>query len=197
MAEDDETVPLPPAGGDTVPLPASGEADAGPERTDGPPSATVWSGRARVPVGEPAEPAEEWPVTDPGGGRWWLPMLVGAVAVLLLGVLGVGVWLIVQALGEPRSPVVPAASPSPSPSGSATASPTPSAAPTRDDPAPTASPGPDPSPDPSPSPAASPSPAESESPEPSPSPEPSVPADRPEPSAPEPTSDARARSRAP
>jgi hypothetical protein len=62
----------------------------------GPPP--VWSGRAEVPPAgvRPSGPATaQWerpPAED--GGRWWMPIVIGLVGLVLLGVLGYGLWLI-------------------------------------------------------------------------------------------------------
>ncbi len=164
-----DTAPLPE---DTTPLEPDQTAPLPPDTTRG-----TWSGRAAVPTGGPAAPTEEWTVA-PAGSTWWMPMLIGAVAILLLSVLGVGVWLIASTLSRDPEPAAPPASPSES------VSPTPSqpAVPTEDErPAPSpVRPGPSPRPAPSPAP----SPTAPESPEPQPSIAPSPPEESPEPSPP-------------
>ncbi|WBB78281.1 PASTA domain-containing protein [Micromonospora sp. WMMD882] len=68
----------------------------GPGRTS-----SAWSGRAGVPPPRPAghpEPARgEWDPGDQGDRRWWLPILVASVVLVLLAVLGLGLWLIARA----------------------------------------------------------------------------------------------------
>ncbi|MEO3775807.1 PASTA domain-containing protein [Micromonospora sp. B11E3] len=101
----DETRPPPPTGGreepvdPTRPLPPAG-ADARPE-----PAPTVWSGRAGVPPPRPAEYREpaggDWYAEEQAGRRWWTPIVLGIVALLLLGLLGAGLWLILQAEDTP------------------------------------------------------------------------------------------------
>lgn len=111
---DDRTRPLPPpapagpAGpGDTLRT-ASGGAGTG--RT---PSAP-WSGRAEVPAprsaGYPEPAAGEWYPEDQGDRRWWMPILVASVALVVLAVLGLGLWLIARAELEPE-PTVPSSLP--------------------------------------------------------------------------------------
>jgi hypothetical protein len=98
---DDATRPLPdPAEGTprgepvdpTRPLPPSGDAT----RRE-PPTPAVWSGRAGVPPPRPMEYREpaagEWYGEEQPGRRWWTPILLGVVALLLLGLLGGGLWL--------------------------------------------------------------------------------------------------------
>jgi hypothetical protein len=64
----------------------------------------VWSGRAGVPpagVRAPGPATAQWerpPVED--SGRWWMPIVIGLVGLLLLGVLGYGLWLIGAANGD-------------------------------------------------------------------------------------------------
>jgi hypothetical protein len=112
-AAGDDTAVGPPAGDETVVGPRAGDETvvgppAGDETVVGPPavSATqVWSGRAEVPPAgvRPAGPAtaqwEQPPAEDPG--RWWMPIVIGLVGLLLLGVLGYGLWLIGAAEDEP------------------------------------------------------------------------------------------------
>ncbi|WP_229399009.1 PASTA domain-containing protein [Micromonospora okii] len=102
---DDATRPLPePADGTphgeptdrTRPLPRSGETTR-PE----PPAPAVWSGRAGVPPPRPVEYREpaagEWYGEEQPGRRWWTPIALGVVALLLLGLLGGGLWLATSA----------------------------------------------------------------------------------------------------
>jgi len=92
----------------------------------------AWSGRAGVPPRTMREVRETGPVAwetsaDQDGRRWWMPILIGIIALLLLGILAFGIWLILKSQENEPGP------PSPSPSVSST---TPSASPT---PAPTTS----------------------------------------------------------
>ncbi|MCM0678043.1 PASTA domain-containing protein [Micromonospora phytophila] len=108
----------------TTPLP--------PDRS-GPPA---WSGRAEVPPPRPADPREagtEWYAEDPGGRRWWLPILWGVIVLLLLGLLGVGLWLALQSAHDAGTGPEPSPSPSRTSAAPTTAAPT-SAAPTTSSP---------------------------------------------------------------
>ncbi|WP_430779649.1 PASTA domain-containing protein [Actinoplanes sp. G11-F43] len=80
------------------------------------PDRDVWTGRAGVrPYGAvPRDPYEEesgWADRDAvePSGRWWTPIAVGTVAVVLLGLLGFGILVIVQNSGAGTDP--PAATP--------------------------------------------------------------------------------------
>ncbi|MGC5660620.1 PASTA domain-containing protein [Micromonospora sp. WMMD723] len=92
----DATRPLPPAGGSPPP----GATDA-----------PVWSGRAGVPAaraGDPGEPAE-WYAEEQRGRRWWTPILLGVLGLVLLGLVGAGIWLALRAVdtssdGTPTPP---------------------------------------------------------------------------------------------
>ncbi|MGW0434639.1 PASTA domain-containing protein [Micromonospora sp. NPDC003197] len=80
-----------------------------------------WSGRAEVPAGVRGGTPPDWyDEEDYDNGRWWMPILLGVIALFLLAVLGVGVWLIVQA-----SQRGPASEPPPGPTPSATSAPSP------------------------------------------------------------------------
>jgi hypothetical protein len=74
----------------------------GPLGHDEPPR---WSARANVP--QPGDPAlrqstpEEWIEEDPYQGRsWFTPVIVGIVALVLVGALSVGLYLIYQATAD-------------------------------------------------------------------------------------------------
>lgn len=94
-ADDDATalgppVRLPDA---TSIMPPADEVGAGP-------GAAAWAGRAEVRPPQPGYETEpEWGAAPPPGprGRWWMPIVVGIVALVLLALLGWGIWLIVQA----------------------------------------------------------------------------------------------------
>ncbi|MFG1738143.1 PASTA domain-containing protein [Micromonospora chalcea] len=115
-AGSDATRAMPPDAGDaTRPLPG------GPSRR--PLDATTpqepvgaWSGRAGVPPPRPAgypEPGGEWYGDEQAGRRWWMPILLGILALLLLGLIGVGVWLALRAADQDSDPgTVPSAVPS-------------------------------------------------------------------------------------
>ena len=74
-------------------LPPVDEAGAGA-------GAAAWAGRAEVRPPLPGYETEpEWgppPPPEPRG-RWWMPIVVGILALVLLALLGWGIWLIVAA----------------------------------------------------------------------------------------------------
>ncbi|MDW3845041.1 PASTA domain-containing protein [Micromonospora sp. BRA006-A] len=132
------------AGDATRPLPGGAAAQGGPAGQAGPggqggprrpldataPQEPVgaWSGRAGVPPPRPAgypEPGGEWYGDEQSGRRWWMPILLGVLALLLLGLIGVGVWLALRAADRNSEPGPPV----PSISAQTSAAPT-SAAPT-------------------------------------------------------------------
>ena len=84
----------------------------------------AWSGRAEVrpPRPEQYTTVTEWdevpPPTEPRG-RWWMPILLGILALLLLGALGWGIYLIAQ--NSDDDPAAPAPAPSaPAPTATTT-----------------------------------------------------------------------------
>jgi hypothetical protein len=93
--------------------------------------APTWSGRAGVPEPgtRPPVPGEEgWEPGGPrGGGAWYLPVVLGIVLLLLLGLVGLGLWLgLRDSGGKPLAPAssAPATSAVPSPTRTATVAPT-------------------------------------------------------------------------
>jgi hypothetical protein len=140
-ADDDRT---PPSGGETAPMPAADETRQMPpaDETRQMPAAdetapvpAAWSGRAGVPPPD-ATPARgpapaEWPPPEDGGGRWWMPIVLGIVALLLLGGLIAGIWLIYNANKVETDPAT-----TPSPTLAPTSAPATTAAPTTSPPAP-------------------------------------------------------------
>ncbi|MEV6599059.1 PASTA domain-containing protein [Actinoplanes sp. NPDC051346] len=87
------------AGGDdatTVHQPAAGGGWADDDQ--------VWAGRAGVRRPDPASDATrtDWALVprDEPRGKWWMPIAVGLVALLLLSMLSWGVWLILQSTGD-------------------------------------------------------------------------------------------------
>ncbi|MER7420847.1 PASTA domain-containing protein [Micromonospora peucetia] len=128
----------PPAGEhDDGTAPLDRTAAVEPERSGPAP----WSGRAEVRPARPADqPEADWYADDQAARRWWLPIMWGVVVLLLLGLLGVGLWLALQSAdddpsGPEPSPSAPRASPTTTAPTSAapttsspSASPTPSAA---------------------------------------------------------------------
>jgi hypothetical protein len=115
-----ETAPFPrPAADETSVLPAAEEPAQPPAR---------WSARAGVPVRQQA-PEPGWVPGEEPPRTWWAPVLIVVAILVLLGLIGLGLWLAVR--GGPAA--VPSASPAPS---SAASSPSPILSPT---PGPTAS----------------------------------------------------------
>lgn len=107
------------------------------------PGEAAWSGRAEVPPPRPQEYVEtDWatPEREPGGS-WWMPILVGIIILILLALLGWGIWLIIQA--QEKNNQAPAPTPTPptpattSPSATPTTTP-PTTQATTTSPAPTA-----------------------------------------------------------
>ncbi|MEV4662472.1 PASTA domain-containing protein [Micromonospora echinofusca] len=148
-AEPDRTQPLPrpdrraaDAGDATRPVPVDGTAPldrtaAMPPERSGP---AAWSGRAEVrPAGPADQPETEWYAEDQGARRWWLPILWGVIVLLLVGLLGVGLWLALQPGDDDPSGPEPSPSPSVTRASPTTPAPT-SAAPTSA--SPSASPSP-------------------------------------------------------
>lgn len=101
-----EQLPRTPASDGTQILPSAADATRvagapGPEQ--------VWAARAEVRPPQPVPVADvtatQW--APPGGEprrHWWMPIVIGIVVFLLLGVLGVGVWLIVQGSKDDPAP---------------------------------------------------------------------------------------------
>ncbi|MFI2708722.1 PASTA domain-containing protein [Micromonospora sp. NPDC018662] len=92
----------------------------------------AWSGRAGVPPPRPAgypEPGAEWYGDEQAGRRWWMPILLGVLALILIGLIAAGVWLALRAADRDSGPGTPSAAPSVSVPASATsASATPTSA---------------------------------------------------------------------
>lgn len=88
-----------------------------------PPVGGNWAARAPVPprAAEPMIERRQWTeqAPRPPERRWWIPALIALVVLLLLAVLGFGLWLLFGGDGEGGSPVPPA------PSVSATGPPAP------------------------------------------------------------------------
>ena len=86
----------------------------------------AWTGRAEVRTPRPGGSAyteqDEWaaPVIREPRDRWWMPILVGIIALLLLTALGFGIYLIVQNTGGDSGPA-PVASTTGAPARTATA----------------------------------------------------------------------------
>jgi len=113
-----ETARFPrPASDETSVLPAAQEPGEPPAR---------WSARAGVPVRRDV-PEQGW-APDQEPRTWWAPVLIGVALLVLLGLIGLGLWLAVR--GQPAT--TPSASAAPSATASSASpspSPTPSASP--------------------------------------------------------------------
>lgn len=116
-------------GDETVVMPASGD------QTAVFPAATAWSGRAGVPPPEAtAVPEPVWPEPGSAGRRWWSPVVLGLLALVLLAIVGLGLWLALRDVEDRSTPGTPGASASSTPtksSRSSAAAPTTHAEPTR------------------------------------------------------------------
>ena len=68
----------------------------------------AWSGRAEVRPPQPGRgyPEVDWAAATPPErrDRWWMPIVVGLVALVLLGVLGWAIYLIVQNTDDQPAP---------------------------------------------------------------------------------------------
>ena len=141
QVEPGSTAPMdavPEAGSDrTVPF----DAAAAPDDAGAPVESPRWSARAQVRPGgatpvRDAAPGDWEEVTDPYGGRsWFTPIILSAVALLLIAMLVIGLVLIYRATRPstgPEPPVTASTSATPSPTQSARPSAVPtSAAPSR------------------------------------------------------------------
>lgn len=74
----------------------------------------AWSGRAEVRSPRPGQggdfTGEGWDGEPPGReprGKWWLPIVIGIAVLVLLALLGVGVWLIAKNAGSDDSTPTP------------------------------------------------------------------------------------------
>jgi hypothetical protein len=129
----DETrqFPAPPADDETAHLPASG----GPRSGDTAilPPVPAWSGRAGVPPPDAIRvPEEVSGYEEPGPSRrWWTPLLLALLALVLLGLLGFGLWLILRqdSNPDPGTPAVTPPAPSTQTSLSSPAAPSPTTSP--------------------------------------------------------------------
>lgn len=120
-ADDDATqvTPQAPRSDATSVLPAASGDETRTERDTRPTDnwadeSPVWSARAgvrsRAGYGDDLAEADWAEPTDEPHGRWWTPIVVGIVALLLLSLLGWGVYLIAQSRGEPADPPAATAS---------------------------------------------------------------------------------------
>jgi hypothetical protein len=91
------------------------------------PEPAKWSARAGVPTRGPRQAAPEEPewVPDREPSRvWWMPILIGLAGLVLLGLIGLGLWLAMRGGGPTPATSVP---PSTAPSSAAPAPTTPAA----------------------------------------------------------------------
>ncbi|WFE32982.1 PASTA domain-containing protein [Micromonospora sp. WMMD975] len=119
-AGDGENATRPLPGGASRPLDATGRQEVV--------GGGAWSGRAGVPPPRPAgypEPGAEWYGDEQAGRRWWMPILLGILALILIGLIAAGVWLALRAADRDSGP---GTSPSAVPSTSASPSATPTSA---------------------------------------------------------------------
>ncbi|WP_433723436.1 PASTA domain-containing protein [Actinoplanes sp. CA-051413] len=135
-ADVDRTQLFPPAADDATSVIPADATDG--TRTERHPRSTdnwaddgdaVWSARAGVRPPRPGYGDEyagtDWaavPADEPRG-RWWTPIAVGIVALLLLALLGWGIYLIVQSTSDDATPGV-TASPAPPATTAVTTAPT-------------------------------------------------------------------------
>jgi hypothetical protein len=118
-AGDDATVvsPRPPQRDETSVLPPARDWAA----------QDAWAGRAEVRPPRPGEAdygtGSDWDVSPPPiepRGKWWMPILVGVLALILLGLLGWGIYLITQDSGGDEAPAPVASPPAPAATTKAT-----------------------------------------------------------------------------
>jgi cytoskeletal protein RodZ len=70
----------------------------------------AWSGRAEVRAPQPGrteyQQVTDWPAAPETSrnDRWWMPIVVGIIVLVLLAALGWGIYLIVQNSGKNNSP---------------------------------------------------------------------------------------------
>jgi hypothetical protein len=137
----DHTAQLPPAGHrpDTAPTAPYRPGPYGDDRTARLPSTPgqtqPWAGRAGVPPAgvPPRGPVpDEYGQPEEPGRRWWMPILIGLVVVVLLAVLAFGLWLLLRndTSTPTPSPTISSAAPTtaaPTTAGPTTTAPSPSA----------------------------------------------------------------------
>jgi hypothetical protein len=127
----DRTRQMPPIAGDdaTVVTPHGQQPDGTavmPVAEDWAAQEAAWAGRATVRPPRAADygtTAADWdalpPPEEEPRGKWWMPILIGIIALLLLALLGWGIYLILQNSDDAETPA-----PQPSVSAPATTEPT-------------------------------------------------------------------------
>ncbi|WP_250031947.1 Stk1 family PASTA domain-containing Ser/Thr kinase [Paractinoplanes maris] len=129
--------------GSTAVMPPVGDDDWAPSRAN-----PAWSGRAEVRAPQPGRgyPEVDWAASSPPQqrDRWWMPIVVGIIALVLLAVLGWAVYLLVNDSDGDQAPAPPAASSvvAPAETTATTQTTSPSATPTTTAPSPSPSPTP-------------------------------------------------------
>ncbi len=101
----DETRPMPPV--DDATRIERNQPSGGPRSDDR--DGEIWSGRAEVRAPHPSRRdyyESDWTDSGPAEpqGRWWAPIAVGGAALVLLGLLGVGIAVIVQNTADTEAP---------------------------------------------------------------------------------------------
>jgi hypothetical protein len=141
LGADDETIadPVRPGPGSTSVMPAAND-DWASSRAN-----AAWQGRAEVRAPQPGtyqEQTDDWPapIAREPRDRWWMPIVVGIIALILLAALAFGIYLIVQNTGNDPAPA-PTTPPTVAPTQTTTQPPTtpPSTEPTTTSPSPTPS----------------------------------------------------------
>jgi PASTA domain-containing protein len=129
-----EQMPGVPAGDDaTVVTPRSpqpNETSVLPPARDWAAQDAAWAGRAEVRPPRPGQSdygtGSDWDAAPPvePRGRWWMPILVGVIALILLGLLGWGIYLITQDTDDEETPAPAASVSAPAATTKATTPPT-------------------------------------------------------------------------
>jgi len=110
----DATSIMPAVEGEAGRSEAAARAAAGANDADSGAASPPWSGRAEVRPPRPGAGGDytgEWaepPAAEPRG-KWWLPIVIGIVVLVLLALLAWGVYLIVQSSDKPDDTPAPTA----------------------------------------------------------------------------------------
>jgi hypothetical protein len=124
--DDDPTAVTPPRDATSVMPPVGGDASWGAAEAP-------WSGRAEVRPPRPGEyTSTDWATEPPSEprGKWWMPIVIGIAGLLLLALLGWGIWLIARAQGNDDTPAPVTTATAPAPAATRPTTPPTSAAPT-------------------------------------------------------------------